>query len=264
MGWWTDFTNMAGRNIVNPIGAADAGGAALNYLGRSMGLDNSEQVAQGQAGIDELMAEAARTGLANRGIYDDYLGQMQDIYGQGASQYGDAVQRLADAIGEGPSQFSYQGNVNDFYDKFANQAQQAAMQALNKSSAAGGARWSSDYMNNLANQQRTMASDQWAKAYDRMMQDRQQQLSEWQAGQAANQNYLNNLGTVAGLYGNDRNQLANAYGDYYGNVASQNNADLQTRTDLAQARTNLGMQQKTGAGALLGGVGNILGGIFGA
>ena len=264
MGWWTDFTNMVGRNVVNPLGAADAGGSALNYLGRSLGLDNSEQVAQGQQTIDELMAEAAQTGKANRALYDDYLGQMNDIYGAGASQYSDAVQRLADAIGEGPSQFSYQGNVNDFYDKFANQAQQAAMQALNKSSAAGGARWSSDYMNNLANQQRTMASDQWAKAYDRMMQDRQQQLTEWQAGQAANQNYLSNLGTVANLYGNDRNQLANAYGDYYGNVASQNNADLQTRADLGMGRTNLGLQQKTGAGALLGGVGNILGGIFGA
>lgn len=253
-----------GEFVVNPFGLADAGGAALDYLGKSLGLDNSSQVEQGQKSLDELMAEATRTGEANRGLFGDYLGQMQDIYGDGASKYSDAVQRLSDAIGEGPSQFAFNGDINQYYDKFANQRAQQAMNALGAQAAAGGHRWSSDFLNNMAAKQQSLASEEWSKSYDKMMRDRQQQLSEWQAGQQANQNYLNNLGTVAGLYGNDRNQLAGAYGDYISNMASQNNADLQTRADLGQARTNLGMQQKTGAGALLGGIGNILGGIFGA
>ena len=65
------------------------------------------------------------------------------------------------------------------------------------------------------------------------------------------------------MYGQDRNQLANAMGDYYSNMASQNNADLQTKSDLTQAKTNLSMQENSGAGTILGGVGKVLGGIFG-
>ena len=76
--------------------------------------------------------------------------------------------------------------------------------------------------------------------------------------------YIGNLGNVTNLYGNDRNQLFGAMGDYYSNMASQNNADLQTKSDLTQAKTNLAMQENSGAGALLGGVGKVLGGIFGA
>jgi hypothetical protein len=96
-----------------------------------------------------------------------------------------------------------------------------------------------------------------------MMQDRQQQLAEWQAGQQSKQSYVSNLGNLTNLFGNDRNQLMNAMGDYYSNMASQNNADLQTKSDLTQAKTNLSMQEQSGAGGLLGGVGTVLGAIFG-
>jgi hypothetical protein len=65
------------------------------------------------------------------------------------------------------------------------------------------------------------------------------------------------------LFGNDRNQLANAYGDFYSNLASQNNADLQTKADLTQAKTNLAMQEKSGLGGLAGAIGSVFGGLFG-
>lgn len=253
-----------GSFAANPFGLGDAGSGAVNYLADSLGLSNKKQVQAGQQAIDDIMREATSTGAANRRLYGDYLNQMQGLYGQGASQYGAAVDRLSKAIGDTPDSFSYAGNVDDFYDKFANQRQQAAMNALQNSGAAAGNRWSSDFMNNMAAKQGALASEEYAKAYDKMMQDRQQQLAEWNAGQTAKQGYINNLGTVAGLYGNDRTQLANAIGDYYGNVASQNNADLQARADLAMGKSNLGMQGNSGAGALLGGVGKILGGIFGA
>ena len=127
----------------------------------------------------------------------------------------------------------------------------------------GGANlFSSDFMNNMAAKQQALASEEWSKAYDKMMQDRQQQLQEWQAGQQSKQNYLGNLGTLTNMFGNDRNQLANAYGDYISNMASQNNADLQTKSDLTQAKTNLAMQENSGAGGLLGAVGTVLGAIF--
>lgn len=256
------FMEGIGSFVANPIGLGDAGYGFLDQLGGQLGLSNREQVQEGVDSLDSLLAEARNVSNQNRSLYGDYLSKMQGVYGDGAGQYADAVNRLTQAIGGGPESFTYGGNVNDFYDKFAGQRQQAAMNSMRN--MGGQNLFSSDFMNNMAAKQGALASEEWSKAYDKMMRDRQQQLAEWQAGQNSKQGYINNLGTVAGLYGNDRNQLANAMGDYYSNLASQNNADLQTRSDLTQAKTNLGMQENSGAGTLLGGVGKVLGAIFGA
>lgn len=251
-----------GSFVANPLGLGDAGFGFLGQLGDQLGLSNKKQVQAGMDSLDSLLAEANKISNQNKSLYNDYYGKMQGIYGGGAGQYADAVNRLTQAIGEGPESFTYGGDVNDFYDKFAGQRQQAAMNAMRN--MGGQNLFSSDFMNNLATKQGALASEEWSKAYDKMMQDRQQQLAEWQAGQQSKQGYVNNLGTVAGLYGNDRNQLANAIGDYYSNMASQNNADLQARSDLTQAKTNLAMQENSGSGSILGGIGKIIGGIFGA
>lgn len=251
-----------GSFVANPFGLGDAGYGFLDQLGEQLGLSNRKQVQAGMESLDSLLQEANNVSNQNKSLYNDYMGKMQGMYGEGAGQYTDAVNKLTQAIGEGPETFTYGGNVNDFYDKFAGQRQQAAMNAMRN--MGGQNLFGSDFMKNLANQQQALASEAWSQAYDKMMQDRQQQLAEWQAGQNSKQGYINNLGTVAGLYGNDRNQLANAMGDYYSNMASQNNADLQTRSDLTQAKTNLAMQENSGAGTILGGVGKIIGGIFGA
>lgn len=236
-------------------------GDMYDNVARGLGLSNADAVEAGQASIDQLMEQANAISQQNRGLYGNYLDEMKGIYGQGAGQYATAVDNLVKAIGEGPQDFSYTGDVNDFYDKFANQRQQAAMNAMQNSGAANGSRWSSDFMNSMANKQAALSTEAWQQAYDNMMRDRSQQLQEWQAGQSNRQNYISNLGTVAGLYGNDRNQLADAYGNYYGNLASQNNADLQTQADLTMGRTNLGMQKDNGFGAILNFAGNVIGGL---
>lgn len=251
-----------GGFVANPFGLGDAGYGFLDQLGEQLGLSNKKQVAEGQASLDSLLAEANTVGKQNRALYGDYLSQAQSMYGGNADKYNTALANYEAAIGNAPDTFTYQQDINKFYDKFANQRADAAMQALRNQG--GQNLFSSDYMNNMAAKQQALASEEWSKAYDKMMQDRQQQLAEWQAGQASKQNYIGNLGNVTNLYGNDRNQLFNAMGDYYSNMASQNNADLQTKSDLTQAKTNLAMQQNSGAGALLGGVGKVLGGIFGA
>lgn len=256
------FMEGIGSFVANPIGLGDAGYGFLDQLGGQLGLSNREQVQEGVDSLDSLLAEARNVSNQNRSLYGDYLSKMQGVYGDGAGQYADAVNRLTQAIGGGPESFTYGGSVNDFYDKFAGQRQQAAMNSMRN--MGGQNLFSSDFMNNMAAKQGALASEEWSKAYDKMMRDRQQQLAEWQAGQNSKQGYINNLGTVAGLYSNDRNQIANAMGDYYSNLASQNNADLQTRSDLTQAKTNLAMQENSGAGTLLGGVGKVLGAIFGA
>lgn len=250
----------AGSFVANPFGLGDAGAGAVNYLAESLGLSNKKQVEAGMASLDNLLAEANQVGNQNRSLYNDYYGKMSQMYGQNAGKYNDALAKYEQAIGEGPETFTYQQDINNFYDKFANQRADAAMQSMRNM---GGANlFSSDFMNNMAAKQQALASEEWSKAYDKMMQDRQQQLAEWQAGQQSKQNYLGNLGSLTNMYGSDRNQLANAYGDFISNMASQNNADLQTKSDLTQAKTNLAMQENSGAGGLLGAVGTVLGAIF--
>ena len=258
--WDISSMSDAGSVVANPFGLGDAGAGAVNYLAESLGLSNRKQVEAGMASLDSLLAEANQVGNQNRSLYNDYYGKMNQMYGQNAGKYNDALAKYEQAIGEGPDTFTYQQDINSFYDKFANQRADAAMQSMRNM---GGANlFSSDFMNNMAAKQQALASEEWSKAYDKMMQDRQQQLAEWQAGQQSKQNYLGNLGSLTNMFGNDRNQLANAYGDYISNMASQNNADLQTKSDLTQAKTNLAMQENSGAGGLLGAVGTVLGAIF--
>ena len=259
--WEIGSMSDAGSVVANPFGLGDAGYGFLDQLGEQLGLSNRKQVQAGMASLDNLLAEANQVGNQNRSLYNDYMGKANQMYGENAGKYNDALSRYEQAIGEGPESFTYQQDINNFFDKFANQRADAAMQSMRNM---GGANlFSSDFMNNMAAKQQALASEEWSKAYDKMMQDRAQQLQEWQAGQQSKQNYLGNLGSLTNMYGNDRNQLMNAMGDYYSNMASQNNADLQTKSDLTQAKTNLAMQENSGAGSILGGVGKIIGGIFG-
>lgn len=133
------------------------------------------------------------------------------------------------------------------------------MSAISNASASGGNRFSSNYIDKVAAKQQALASEEWRSAYDRMMQDRSQQMQEWQS----RQNRINNMGTLAGLYGNDRTQLSDAIGNYYSNLANQNNADLEVASDIAQGKANMDMNRKSGIGSVLGGVGNFVSSFFG-
>lgn len=253
------FMNDAVSFMADPWGL---GNSFSTSLGKSLGLDNNAQIDRAQGVMDDVLAKSNSVSAQNKGIYQNYLDQMKGIYGEGSAQYAGALERLGNAIGEGPDQFTATGEVNDFYDPYANQRQQQAMNAINASASSGGNRFSSSYNDKLAAKQQALASEEWSKAFDRWQSDRARQLQEWQAGQSSKQNYISNLGTMTNLYGNDRNQLASALGDYYSNVANQNNADLETYSDVAQTKANLDAQRKSGIGSALGAVGSVIGAIF--
>lgn len=253
------FMNDAVSFMADPWGL---GNSFSTSLGKSLGLDNNAQIDRAQGVMDDVLAKSNSVSAQNKGIYQNYLDQMKGIYGEGSAQYAGALERLGNAIGEGPDQFTATGEVNDFYDPYANQRQQQAMNAINASASSGGNRFSSSYNDKLAAKQQALASEEWSKAFDRWQADRARQLQEWQAGQSSKQNYISNLGTMTNLYGNDRNQLASALGDYYSNVANQNNADLETYSDVAQTKANLDAQRKSGIGSALGAVGSVIGAIF--
>ena len=191
-----------------------------------------------------MLARANGVSAQNRGLIRDYYDQMNGTFSEGASKYNDAVAALADAIAH---QGDYDKTVNDFLDPAREQRVQAAMSAINNSAAAGGNRFSSNYLDKVAAKQQALASEEWRSAYDRLMQDRQQQLQQAQTG-------VQNLGTMANIYGNDRNNLMQALSDYTSNMANQNNADLQMATDVMSQKANLDANRKGGFSAILDGI----------
>ena len=226
----------------------------LDTLGDLLGTSNNKAVNQGIASLDEIKAYADDIAAKNNALYGDYYGQMQGMYGDNAAKYNDAVNNLVEAISQ-RKDFDYQGDVNQFMDPAANQRVAAAMGAINNASASGGNRFSSNYLDKVAAKQQALASEEWKSAYDRMMQDRSKQLQEWQTGQQK----INNMGTLAGIYGGDRTALADAIGNYYGNMANQNNANLEVMSDIAQNKANLNASRTNGMGDIIGGAAKIAG-----
>ena len=246
-----------GSFVANPFGLGDAGAGAVNYLADSLGFSNNKQIDAAKGILDDVLGRSSAVSAQNKGLYDNYYKQMQGMYGEGAQEYSQAVKNLAEAIGN-RQDFSYNKDVNAFLDPAREQRVQAATNAINNAASASGQRFSSGYLDKLAAKQQALASEEWKSAYDRMMQDRAQQLQEWETGQQK----INNLGTLANIYQSDRNQLGNAIGDYYTAMANQNNADLETYSDIAQSKANLESQRNSGMGGLLSGVGSIIGAIF--
>lgn len=223
----------------------------IDDLADALGFGNNKQTDAAQRTLDEMLARANGVSAQNRGLIRDYYDQMNGTFSEGANKYNDAVAALADAIAH---QGDYDKTVDDFLDPAREQRVQAAMSAINNSAAAGGNRFSSNYLDKVAAKQQALASEEWRSAYDRLMQDRQQQLQQAQTG-------VQNLGTMANIYGNDRNNLMQALSDYTSNMANQNNADLQMATDVMGQKVNLDMNRKGGISAILDGLAPVAGAI---
>ena len=228
-----------------------------------LGLGNGAATDAANESLQDLIAQARGVDTQNRALMGQYLNQAQNMYGADVQGYNDMVGRLADELSGPADQFSYGKTVQDFYDPAANQRVAAAMAGLKANAAGAGNAWSSDFQNRMAQKQQALASEEWKASYDRLMADRTQQLNEWNAGQAAKNTRLNQMSNLANTYGQGRQGLMNAYGDYYGNMASQNNATLSTVADLTQGVNQNNMNRKEGLNALIPAAGQILGGIYG-
>jgi hypothetical protein len=216
----------------------------INDLADALGFGNNKQTDAAKQTLDEMLARANGVSAQNRGLIRDYYDQMNGTFSEGASKYNEAVASLADAIAH---QGDYDKTVDDFLDPAREQRVQAATNAINNAASAGGNRFSSSYLEKLSAKQQALASEEWRSAYDRLMQDRQQQLQQAQTG-------VQNLGTMASIYGNDRNNLMQALSDYTSNMANQNNADLQMATDVMGQKANLDANRKGGFSAILDGI----------
>lgn len=238
-------------------GGLAAAGALGNYMGNQA---DAERAAEAYDRIQGL-AQAAET--ANLQDIQKYANLVAQTYGQGAANYQSALQNFLNSPVFQNEGFSYGGDISQFMDPAANQRVDAAMAAINNSAASNGSRFSSDFINRVGAKQQSLASEEWEKAYNKLMQDRANQLSEWQAN---SQNNWNNYNAQTA-----RDQYAvDAYGKdregYIGGLSDAMSASIANRTGLLNAQSNAiagtaNAQQGTSGWDLLSGLGGA-GGAF--
>lgn len=226
--------------------------AILDTIGDFLGTSNRSQINAAKSSLDEILAKSDATSAQNKQLLGQYLQEMKNTYGEGSQAYSDAIKNLSDAIsGYG----TYDKTETDFLDPAREMRTQQAMDAIESSASAGGNRFSSNYLDKLAAKQQALASDEWQRAFERYKADRAQALNE-------QQQKIANAGTLANVYGQDRRALTDALGDYYGNIAGQNTANLQTYADVAANKANLEAQKNNGVWDAVGGVSKIVGSFF--
>lgn len=202
--------------------------------GDVLGFQQDRRVSNANAAIQKAQDKADESAAANRALYNQFYNKTQSTYGDTAAKVDDYLKNLEGMEAYDPGQFSYTGDVNDFYSKAADLRVKNAMNNLRESSDI----FSSDYQDAMAAKQQAMASEEWDKAYDRYMQDRSQSANEWQmnanAGQQAYQNTYGKNKDLLGVAQGAQDNLMNAYGNYINNMANQNNVDTQNYANMVQ------------------------------
>lgn len=202
--------------------------------GDVLGFQQDRRVSNANAAIQKAQDKADAASAANKALYDQFYNRTQSTYGDTAAKVDDYLKNLEGMEAYDPGQFSYTGDVNDFYSKAADLRVKNAMNNLRESSDM----FSSDYQDAMAAKQQAMASEEWDKAYDRYMRDRSQTANEWQmnanAGQQAYTNQYNQNKDLLGIAQGAQDNLMNAYGNYINNMANQNNVDTQNYANMVQ------------------------------
>ena len=229
--------------------------------------DNYQRDQRTQEAYDDITDAIAATNRANEQDIADYMARVQSTYGTGANSY---QQALADFLNSPVYQnkdFGYTRSLEDFYDPYVNQQMAAAQDALNNSAASGHNRFSSAYNEAAQAKAKAMSSEAWRDAYDMMMRDRQQALSEYNTN---SQNQWNNYNATADrakygidAYGADRNALMQGIAD--ATMAGMNNRTgvLQSQVNATTGITNALNSQAGTASQILGPASQFMGSYFG-
>ena len=234
---------------------AGIGAAAASALGSYLG--NKSDANRASEAYDKIAGLAKEAGALNEGDIKLYGGLINNMYGTGARQYDTALANFLSSPVYQNEGFSYNGNVSDYMDPYANQRAAAAMQAIENSAASGGNRFSSDFISRVGAKQQALASEEWEKAYNKLMQDRQMALSEYNANAQNNWNNYNAMNArnqyAVDAYGNDRNQYVSGLGDAMSAAIQNRNAVLQTQANAISGNANA--QNGTSGWNLLGSLG---------
>ena len=243
-------------------GALAAGSIASNIY------DNYQRDKRTRQAYKDINDAISATNAANEQDIADYLASVRSTYGAGAANYDQA---LADFLNSPVYQnkgFEYTKSLEDFYDPYVNQQMAAAQDALSNSAASGHNRFSSAYNEAAQAKAKAMSSEAWRDAYDMMMKDRQQAMSEYNTNA---QNAWNNYNATADrakygidAYGSDRNALMQGVAD--ATMAGMNNRTgvLQSQVNATTGMTNAQNSQSGIASQILGPAAQFMGSYFGS
>lgn len=228
----------------------------LTYVKKGANLfSNEDAIEDAQETYDEIAGTASGVNVQNEADLQAYYDAMAKKY---AGQDEKFQQAIEDYLGYNPTQvedFSYNGDINQFFDPAAEIRKSEAMNAINNSASAEGNRFSSDYINRVANKQQALASEEWEKAYNKLMADKQSQMQEWQAN--ANNKRANDAANIEKLkgaleiYGAGNEKLDQALEDLTSGLVNGRNQNMQTVADIMSGKANLGAQKDNGYADLL-------------
>lgn len=222
----------------------------------SMGFSNGQQVEEGQDTLDEVMDMFNGTSSQNEADLQAYYDKVSGKYGGDEDAFRQAV---ADYLGYDTTpveDFTFSGSVEDYMDPAAELRKQNAMTSINDSMSGDGNRFSSDFLKKLSHQQQLMASEEWEKSYNRLMDERNAQMNEWQANadnQRANQQAeLDKLKSAMDIYGQGNDKMDTALEELISGIVNNRNTNMQTTADVMQGKADLAMQEESGLPHFLG------------
>lgn len=234
--------------VIAGLGAASALGS---YLGNKSDAERASEA------YDKIAGLAKEAGARNEADISSFGNFVNNTYGQGAQKYNSALENFLSSPVYQNDSFAYDNGVESFMDPYANQRAAAAMQAIENSAASGGNRFSSDFINRVGAKQQALASEEWEKAYNKLMQDRQMALSEYNTNA---QNAWNNYNArndraryEVDAYGKDRDSYFNGLSDAMSAGIQNRNAVLQAQANAIAGTANA--NKGTSGWDLLGGIG---------
>lgn len=243
------------------------GGAIALGSGIANAYDNYQRGENAKEAYDDISNKIAAANAANERDIADYEALVRRTYGQNAGNYDDALQKFLNSPVYQNKDFTYTKSLEDFYDPFTNQRMAAAQDALNNASASGHNRFSSSYNNAVMAKEKALSSEAWKDAYDMMMKDRSQAMSEYNTN---SQNQWNNYNANVDrqkygidAYGNDRAALTQGISD--ATMAGMNNRTgmLQSQANAIAGLANAQNGQSSIASDILGPAASFMGSYFG-
>lgn len=220
----------------------------------AIGLTNYQDVQQAKNNIKANRELAQETQDSNKELLDKMYNNNQSVFGKANDNYDAALTAFKETPTYTAKEYSYDKNADDFLSPARNMRVQQAMGAIENSRANAGGMFSSDTMNEMNAKAQLMASDEWDKAYDRLMNDRSTYLNEWKAeadeGREAYKSQLERSKDLLNLANTDRMGLYNANNDYYSNLINNNNAVMSTQAGINNNLVNADLQRQGIGGGL--------------
>lgn len=191
----------------------------------------------------------------NKEYLDAARANAQNVYGTGPD-YNTAYQTYLNTSYD-PKTFEYGKSTEDFYDPAANKRVATSMEALRSNAGLNGGNYSTNFINKVNNASQTIASDEWSKAYDRMMKDKDSALQVWKANNdeqtKAYNDKLTKANKILDMSTSNRDKAYEAEQNYYTNLINNNISTEMAKQQNTATKNAYWMNQPSVAGALVQG-----------